>query len=410
MPFHGPHAPPKHLPLEPIRPQLLTPTFVVVAVATLAYFVADGMLLPAVPLYVEGPLGGGSVAVGIVVGAFSLSALLLRPWAGRLSDRRGRRLLMVAGAGVFAFSVLGYRLADSVSAMIVMRAVTGAGEALFFVGAASAISDLAPDERRGEALSFFSLALYAGIGVGPILGEATIDGSDFSLVWMAAAAIGIVAVLLSYPVPDTRPEGIAAPGRGRLVHRAAILPGTVLLTVLIGMSGFFAFVPLYVEDVGLEGSRLVFVTFSVVVILIRSLGAKIPDRLGAAPSSRAALVCSAVGLVMMGAWGHAAALFAGTIVFGVGVALATPALMSLAIGGAPASERGWVIGTFTAFIDLGFGLGPVLLGVVAAGVGYRGTFLTGAAVAAAGLMLLLTHGSSVRTRSVLGTGDGSRSR
>lgn len=404
MPFHGPHAPPKDVPLEPIRPQLLTPTFLVVGLATLAYFVADGMLLPAVPLYVEGPLGGGSVAVGVVVGAFSLSALLLRPWAGRLSDRRGRRLLMVAGAGVFAFSVLGYQLADSIVAMILMRGLTGAGEALFFVGAASAISDLAPDERRGEALSFFSLALYAGIGVGPILGEATIDGADFSLVWMVAAGIGMVAVLFGLPVPDTRPEGTTAPGPNRLVHRAAILPGTVLLTVLIGMSGFFAFVPLYVEEIGLKGSRLVFVTLSVVVILIRSLGAKIPDRMGAARSSRAALACSAAGLLLAGAWGHPVGLFAGTIVFGVGIALATPALMSLAIGAAPPSERGWVIGTFTAFIDLGFGLGPVVLGVVAAGVGYRGTFLTGALVAAAGLILLLTWRSSGRTRSPAGEG------
>ncbi|HET6770242.1 MAG TPA: MFS transporter [Actinomycetota bacterium] len=405
MPFHGPHAPPKDVPLEPIRPQLLTPTFLVVGLATLAYFVADGMLLPAVPLYVEGPLGGGSVAVGVVVGAFSLSALLLRPWAGRLSDRRGRRLLMVAGAGVFAFSVLGYQLANSIVAMILMRALTGAGEALFFVGAASAISDLAPDERRGEALSFFSLALYAGIGVGPILGEATIDGADFSLVWMVAAGIGMVAVLFGLPVPDTRPEWSAAPGPNRLVHRAAILPGTVLLTVLIGMSGFFAFVPLYVEEIGLEGSRLVFVTLSVVVILIRSLGAKIPDRMGAARSSRAALACSAAGLLLAGAWGHPVGLFAGTIVFGVGVALATPALMSLAIGTAPPSERGWVIGTFTAFIDLGFGLGPVVLGVVATRLGYRGTFITGAAVAAAGLMLLLTRGSSERTHSPGGEGQ-----
>jgi MFS family permease len=396
MPFHGPHAPPEELPLEPVKPKLLTPTFLLVALATLAYFVADGMLLPTVPLYVEGPLGGSSVAVGVVVGAFSISALVLRPWAGRLSDRRGRRLPMLAGASVFAFSVLGYLLADSVEVMIAMRALTGAGEALFFVGAASAISDLAPDERRGEALSFFSLALYAGVGVGPILGEAAISGTDFSLVWLAAAGIGMVAVLIAFPVPDTRPEGIAALGPARLLHRAAILPGTVLLTVLVGMSGFFAFVPLYVTEVGLEGSRLVFVTFSVVVILIRSLGAKIPDRLGSARASRAALTCSAAGLLVVGGWEDSTGLFAGTIVFGVGVALATPALMSLAIGTAPPSERGWVIGTFTAFIDLGFGLGPIVLGVVAAEVGYRGTFLAGAGVAATGLLLLLTRRASRR--------------
>lgn len=396
MPFHGPHAPPVDLPLQPVRPKLLTQTFLLVALATLAYFIADGILLPAVPLYVEGPLGGGSVAVGIVVGAFSVSALLLRPWAGRLSDRRGRRLLMLAGASIFAFSVLGYQLAHSIPMMIVMRAITGAGEALFFVGAASAISDLAPDERRGEALSFFSLALYAGIGVGPILGEAAIDGSDFTLVWFAAAGIGLVAVLLGFPVPDTRPEWSAPLAPARLVHRAAIVPGTVLLSVLVGMSGFFAFVPLYVREIGVRGSRIVFLMFSVVVILIRSFGAKIPDRMGSYRSSQAALVLSAAGLLVVGSWGNPVGLFLGTIVFGVGVALATPALMSLAIGSAPPSERGWVIGTFTAFIDLGFGLGPIILGGVAGSLGYRGTFLTGAGAAAAGLLLLLTRGSSDR--------------
>ena len=399
MPFHGPHVPPQELPLEPVRPQLLTPTFLLVALATLAYFIADGVLIPTVPRYVKGPLGGGNVAVGIVVGAFSLSALVLRPWAGRLSDRRGRRLLMLAGASVFAFSVIGYLAAESVTAMVVMRVLTGAGEALFFVGAASAISDLAPDERRGEALSFFSLALYAGIGVGPILGEAAIDGTNFSLAWVTAAAIAVIAVLLGLLVPDTRPSGSSTPTQGanRLVHRAAIVPGTVLLTALVGMSGFFAFVPLYVTELGLAGSRLVFVMFSVVVILIRSFGARIPDRMGAASSSRAALASSAAGLLVVGAWNQAAGLYLGTIVFGIGIALATPALMSLAIGSAPASERGWVIGTFTAFIDLGFGLGPVALGIVAAAVGYGGTFLTGAGAAAAGLLLLLARSSSGRT-------------
>jgi MFS family permease len=93
-------------PPAPARPVLLTPAFVSVTLAALAYFTADGILIPAVPRYTSGPLGGGDVAVGLVVGAFSASAFFLRAWAGGLGDRWGRRPLMVGGAGVFAVSVL----------------------------------------------------------------------------------------------------------------------------------------------------------------------------------------------------------------------------------------------------------------------------------------------------------------
>src|ERR671918_771306 len=114
------------------RPRLVTPTFVLVGLASLAYFTADGVLIPTVPLYVEGPLGGGDVAVGFSVGAFSVTALLLRPWAGRLGDRRGRRLLMVFGGALVALSVAGYLLARSVPLLVALRLVTGVGEAFFF--------------------------------------------------------------------------------------------------------------------------------------------------------------------------------------------------------------------------------------------------------------------------------------
>src|SRR5688500_15936068 len=111
------------------RPRLITPAFITVGVASLAYFTADGLLLPAVPLYVEGPLGGSDVAVGLTVGAFSVTALVLRPWAGRLGDRRGRRLLMVVGGATVGASVAGYAAATSVPVLMALRLVSGIGEA-----------------------------------------------------------------------------------------------------------------------------------------------------------------------------------------------------------------------------------------------------------------------------------------
>jgi predicted MFS family arabinose efflux permease len=90
-------------------------------------------------------------------------------------------------------------------------------------------------------------------------------------------------------------------------------------------------------------------------------------------------------------------LFAGTIVFAIGQALSFPALMTIAIDGAPPSERGAVVGTFTAFFDLAFGLGAVSLGAVVAVSGYRGAFAGGAFVAGLGLALMLARARRLRT-------------
>ena len=374
------------------RPTLFTRAFLTVAVAELAYFTADGVLLPALPRYVEGPLGGGDIGVGLVIGAFSVSAFFLRPWAGRIGDRQGRRILMVAGGSIFAVSVVGYLVATSIPVLAAMRLLTGVGEALFFVGALSANVDLAPPERRGEAFSFASLALYIGIGAGPFIGEAVIETWGFRAAWLVAIGLALVAVALSLRLPSMKPEGPESSERHRLVHPAGLLPGVVLLAAIWGMAGFLAFVPLYALDLGLGGAGLVLGLFSGIVVVIRSVGARIPDRIGASRATRIALVLSASGLTMIGLWRTPAGLVAGTIVMAVGVALFTPALFSVAVEGIPANERGAVMGTTSAFLDLAFGLGPATLGFVAAGIGRPGTFLAGGIVALAGLVVVVATG------------------
>lgn len=375
-----------------IRRRLITPAFVLVGVATLAYFTADGLLLPAVPLYVEGPLGGGDVAVGITVGAFSVTALLLRPWAGRLGDRRGRRVLMVVGGATVGASVAAYAVASSVPVLVALRLVSGIGEAFFFTGAAAAVADMAPEERRGEAVSFFSLALYVGIGVGPLLGEASIQEFGYTTTWLFGGGLGLLAAALALAVPETRPQGFENEERSaRLIHPSALLPGTVLLASVMGMSGYFAFLPLHALAVGLGGSRFVFLLYSGIVVVIRSVGARIPDVLGPERTCRISLLSSAVGLAVVALWGTPGGVLIGTSVFAVGSALAFPGLMVLALRGTSPGERGSVLGTFTAFVDLGFGIGPAALGLVAEGGGYGGAFGAASLIALAGLALLVSR-------------------
>ncbi|MDP8957394.1 MAG: MFS transporter [Actinomycetota bacterium] len=384
------------------RPPLVTPVFVIIVLSSLAYFIAVGGVLALLPRFVQGPLRGGDVAVGLSVGAFTFTAVVLRPLAGRLGDRRGRRVLMFGGAALVGVSFAGYSVATGLPALVALRLVTGAGEGFFFTGAGSAINDLAPNERRGEAVSYFSLAVFGGLAAGPAIGEFLLDRAGFNAVWWAAAGASAVAAALAASISETRPERAPDASPGRLVHRAALVPGTVHATNVWGFAALSSFVPLYALQLGMPGSRFVFLTYAGIILAIRSVGARIPDVLGPRTTTRAAMVSSITGLLLMGTWASPTGLFVGTSVFAVGVALLYPGLMTMAVHAAPAEERGSVVGTFTAFFDLSYGLGALTLGGVASAFGYRGAFLT-AALAGLGGFLLLLLGTRKAEPSISGT-------
>lgn len=363
--------------------------------ANFGYFLSLGMLNPVLPRFIRGPLDSTDIGVGIGVGAFTVTALLLRPFSGRLGDRRGRHLPMAAGTAIHTASVAGLLLATSLTHVVLLRMITGIGEALFFVGAATAAQDLAPDDRRGEAASLFSLSLFAGLAVGPWISEWLLDRAGYNTVWVAAAAAAGFGALVALTVQDTRPGG-ASGGSTRLVHPASIRPGLILGCAIWGLAAFNSFVPLYALQVGLSGSRMVFLTNAVIIFLFRSVGARLPDRLGPIRASRLSLVCTPVGLAVMGLWSAPAGLFAGAVLLAMGQAMAFPALMTIAVNSAPASERGAVMGTFTAFFDLSFGVGTFALGTVSHAVGYNGAFLTAAVVASFGLAQLMLAPPRVR--------------
>jgi MFS family permease len=366
---------------------LFTPAFVALTLSDLAYFMAGGALIGVTPFFVTGPLGSGPGAVGLAVGAFSVSTLVLRPLAGRWTDRHGRRPLLIGGAALFAVLVLGHLLVTDLAWLVVLRLLLGAAEALYFVAGFAALADLAPPGRAGEALSYNSLALYLGIATGPAIGQALLDLGGFPLVWAGAGLLLVVAALLAARVPETR-EAAPAPGPpGPLVHPAALVPGLGLFTGVAAVSGFLAFASLRADRLDLDLWSAVLGLFGIVVVACRLVFATLPDRVPPLRLASAALGVSGIGLAVStvpAAWG----LFLGAAVLGVGSAFLTPAVFAAIFGRVPPSQRGSAAGTASVFIDLGFSGGPVVLGLVAAAGGIPAAFLAGAALAAAGAALL----------------------
>ncbi|MBM3660177.1 MAG: MFS transporter [Actinobacteria bacterium] len=369
------------------RPRLVTPRFALVVVAGIFYFLSIGVVIPEIPRFVKHELDGGSLAVGVTVGALFVGAVLLRPLAGRIGDRYGRKLLIVTGAATVGVSMIGYALADSLLTLIAARVVTGLGEAAFFVGAATMITDLAPVERRGEAISYWSVAVYSGFAFGPAIGETVQREWGYTTLWLLAAAFGFASAALgcfTREVARVRHDGPPQP----LINRRALAPGTVLFAGLVATAAFGAFMPLYGPDVGIDDVAIVFTVFGLLVLAIRVFGARLPDILGGARAGTVALVATGVGMLCMAAWPSVAGLFVGVVIFAVGSAFLYPAMMLMALEGSTEQDRGSAVGTISSCFDLSQGLGSLLVGVVAALTSYRGAFAASSVATVFGVVVL----------------------
>lgn len=392
---------------DAVPERLLTLPFAALFAAALAFFTAGGIVLPVATRFADGPLGADAVGVGIGLGAFSVASLAVRPVVGWASDRFGRRPLLLLGGALTVVALAAHLTATSLPVFVAVRALLGIGEAFFFVAAVAAISDLAPPARRGEAINLGSLSVYLGLAAGPFIGETVLSGAGYDAVWMAAGGTAVLATLLSLLVPETAPSILAAAQnvrdgvpqergpRARLFHPAGVLPGFLILTGTFGMAGFFAFVPLHASEIGLEGAGVPLAIYALIVIVLRIVFAKLPDQIGAARLSGAALVVTALGLGLIGLLPGVAGLYVGTAVFAVGVAFMFPALLAVAVARVDETERGSVVGTSSAFLDLSFGLAPAALGLVVEASGFPAAFVAAALVAGVGALVIAARRRSL---------------
>lgn len=372
---------------ETTDPGLFTPAFIALLLAVLAYFTAGGMEIPLAPLFAARMLGADEIGVGIAVGAVALTALFLRPLAGRTSDRRGRRLPLIGGALLYAAATAAHAAAPDLTVMVGLRLVLGVAEAFFFVAGLAAMADLAPPRRSGEAMSFFSLSLYLGVALGPLIGQALLGLGGFTLAWLGAAALALLAALLATRIPETR-EAVVTDDLPvvPLIHRASIGPGLGLLSGIAAMAGFFAFVALHAEAIGFVDWSLILLEFGLIVVATRLVFAKLPDRVAPYRLGSAALALTAVGIAVVALVPDSLGLFVGAGILAVGVAFTTPAFFSAALSRVAPHERGAAMGTMSVSIDLAFGAGPMVFGLVAAAGGIPTAFLAGAAVAMVGAL------------------------
>jgi MFS family permease len=361
----------------PVRPGV---AFAGVFAVTFAGLVAVGAVLPVLPRYVHGPLDSGDVAVGIVIGSYAVTGLLLRPVAGRLADRRGRRPTVLLGSVIVAVSGFLYLLPLGLPGLIFARLLLGAGEGAVFTAGSAWIVDIAPPERRGRVIGLYGLAVWSGLSIGPLFGELLLNASGYTAVWLFAGVAPLVGALIALRLPDAfRPVSHAE--AHPLIAREAVRPGVALALASLGYATVASFVVLHLDARGIGHGATVFGAFATMVVLTRLVGGDLPDRVGPARVAIAAAAVEAVGLATMALAQSFEVAVVGALAMGAAFSLLYPSLSLIVVARVPETRRGAALGTFTAFFDAGIGLGAPLAGIAAVLAGYEGAFLFSAAVA-----------------------------
>jgi MFS family permease len=385
---------------------LITRPFLAVTAATFVFFMYVGVLVPLVPRYIEDELRSGELGLGLAIAAFAIVAIAVRPLIGLLVVRFGRRTVMIGGAALAASAGAAYGFADSLPVLLALRGLTGAGEAALFVAAMTLIADLSPSDRRAEAASYFSVAVYAGLGIGPIVGEAILHTSGFrtafGLAGLFAGAAAVVAttvprrIALPPPEPDLD-DGTIDSGREqsnvgarRWLHPAAVAPGIVLAIGMAAYAVFTAFLPDYSRSLGMSGAGGLFAVYSAVCLVVRVAGARLPERLGPRVAVTTAFTMLGLGMALLAAIPEQWALWVAAVCVGIGAAFMYPSLIAFTINRTPERERPRSIASFTMFFELGTAAGGLALGALAEWYGKRAAFTAAVGLCVLGAWLLRT--------------------
>jgi MFS family permease len=148
--------------------------------------------------------------------------MVLRPLAGDLADRIGRRPLVLLGTAIFALAPLGSLAIGTVPGLLLLREFHGTG--MGFGPTAVIATDLTAPGRRGAAMGAHGLSSAVALAVGPYLGAELVRGAGFSVTFLVATAIEIAALALASMLAETRPvtdsPPAAAPASGAAASSA----------------------------------------------------------------------------------------------------------------------------------------------------------------------------------------------
>jgi MFS family permease len=373
------------------KERIWTRDFILICLANFFIFLGFQMTLPTIPLFVE-HLGGNDQLIGLVVGIFTFSALLIRPYVGHALESKGRGGVYLAGLAIFVLSVGSFGFATGMFFLFALRIVQGVGWGFSTTASGTIATDLIPAKRRGEGMGYYGLSGNIALAFGPSLGLGLVGVLTFQELFFICAGLGLAALLLAsrihYKKVEEKTEK-AANVKWDLYEKSALKPSMLLFFITVTFGGIAAFLPLYAAQKGVDGIQWYFLMFAIFLMLSRTFAGQLYDRKGhqAVFIPGSAMILAAMLLL---AWlPNSGILYVAAALYGLGFGSLQPALQAWAVEEAPRNRKGMANATFFSSFDLGVGIGAITFGQIGHIWGYPSIYITSAISVLVSILLYL---------------------
>lgn len=359
---------------EAIR-KILTRDFILAFFAQFTFTMANHILIPTLPIYLS-RLDSKETEIGILVGIFTVSSLVLRPFTGKILLRTPEKKMMIIGSLLFGLTSIGYLVALPFWPFFLVRLFQGIGYAFFYTASFTLIANISPEAHRGQSLSYFLLALNISLALGPSFGMFLINRFDFTTLFLVCLGLSLGSFFIITKLGKRQ----VAPLEDSSIASSFFISREALPASVMGFFFFFiwgaltAFFPLYAIKHGVVNPGHFFTVLAFMLISSRVLGGRISDLYS---SEKIILPCliTFVGSMAVIAFSKTLSMFVlAALIWGIGHAFFYPSLAVYVLDRV-GSSRSLAMGTLTAMTDLGIFMGPVVMGVVIQFASYPTMFL-----------------------------------
>lgn len=360
--------------------KIWTRDFLFIWLANFFVFLSFQLTLPTIPLFVK-ELGGTDQMIGVIVGVFTFSALIFRPFAGHMLEIKGRKLIYILGLILFFLSVSSFGFVNSIIFLIIIRIIQGVGWGFSTTASGTIATDLIPPKRRGEGMGYFGLSGNIAISFGPALGLTLVGFMSFKMLFLSTAIFGLIALVLSSQIKYKKIEQSqdrTTTVKFDILEKSAIHPSVLLLFITLTFGGMASFLPLYTLEKGIQGIQFYFLIYAVFLMLSRVFAGKLYDEKGHLYVFPPGAVLIIIAMILQAWLPNTFVLLLAAGFYGFGFGMIQPALQAWAVDQSPENRKAMANATFFSSFDLGVGIGALVFGQLAFMYGYQIIYIVSA--------------------------------